>query len=303
MLSIDTSKEKTSTVHSYLVGAVGPRPIAFASTVDKEGNPNLSPFSFFNCFSGNPPILVFSPARSGRTGHTKNTFDNMKEVPEVVINVVNYALVQQASLSSTEYAKGVNEFVKAGLTPVASEKIRPFRVKESPVQMECEVQQIIELGQHAGAGNLLICKVLLIHLRENILDEKGHIDQHKIDLVGRLGGNWYTRASGNALFEVEKPIAKKGIGVDSIPDPIRRSHFLSGNHLGQLGNVESIPSNEEVEHFKEKESLLPLFSKYQNDYSSLEKELHKMAADFLDHGKVSEAWKTLMLAYQNHPVV
>src|ERR1051325_2989129 len=282
MLTIDPKQVKTSELHSYLLGAVAPRPIAFASTIDKNGNPNLSPFSFFNVFSAKPPIAVFSPARSGRTGATKNTFDNVKEVPEVVINVVNYDLVQQASLSSTEYPKGVDEFIKAGLTPIASERIKPFRVKESPVQMECKVINIIELGQEGGAGNLVICEVLLMHVDEKILDANKNIDPDKIDLVARMGGNYYCRASGNAVFEVAKPLLTRGIGVDQLPAAIRNSKILSGNNLGQLGNVEKLPEAAVVEHYKS--NLEEIFNNYGKDKAELEKQLHLRAKELLEKG-------------------
>lgn len=295
MLTIDPKTATVPQIHSYLLGAVGPRPIAFASTIDKNGNPNLAPFSFFNVFSANPPIAVFSPARSGRTGATKHTYENIKEVPEVVINIVNYSMVHQASLASTEYPKGVNEFVKAGFTQVASEKIKPFRVKESPVQLECKVNQVIELGQNGGAGNLIICEILLIHVSEDVLDEKKLIDQTKIDLVARMGGNWYCRAHGDALFEIAKPLTSIGIGVDSLPESIKKSKFLTGNHLGMLGNAEHLPDETLVNEYKLIE-LSELFIKLEKDPIMLENELHKHAAALLNQGKVEDAWKTL-LAY------
>jgi len=282
MLTIDPKEVKTSVLHSYLLAAVAPRPIAFASTIDKEGNPNLSPFSFFNVFSANPPIAIFSPARSGRTGATKNTYDNIKEVPEVVINVVNYALVQQASLSSTEYPKGVNEFLKPRLTPVKSEMIRPFRVKESPVQLECKVNQVIELGTQGGAGNLVICEVLLMHISQEVLDAGKNIDANKIDLVSRMGGSLYCRASGDALFEVAKPLLTIGIGVDGLPEDIRNSKFLTGNNLAQLGNVEDLPTSEEIQEFRKNNQAIP------------PAQLHSAAKQLLDAGKVMEAWKLLL---------
>lgn len=295
MLSIDPKELKTAQVHQYLLHAVAPRPIAFASTVDKDGNPNLSPFSFFNVFSAKPPILVFSPARSGRTGATKNTLDNVKETREVVINVVNHALVQQASLSSTEYPKGVNEFVKAGLTGIPSERIKALRVKESPVQIECKVNEIIELGQEGGAGNLVICEVLLIHIDESILDpETKMIDQQKIDLVSRMGGDWYCRASGNALFKVAKPLLTMGMGVDSLPEHIRLSKVLTGNHLGQLGNTEHLPSDEEVRAYKNSGAINEAFQDYGKNYEKLDLHLHHIAARLLDEGRVNEAWKVLL---------
>lgn len=295
MLSLDPKDLKIPVLHQYLLHAVAPRPIAFASTVDKDGNPNLSPFSFFNVFSANPPIAVFSPARSGRTGQTKNTFDNVKEVPEVVINIVNHALVHQASLTSTEYPKGVNEFVKAGLTEVPSLKIKPPRVKESPVQLECKVINIIELGQNGGAGNLVICEVVMLHIDEKILDpETQMIDQQKIDLVARMGGDWYCRASGAALFKVAKPIHIIGMGVDTLPERIRRSKVLTGNHLGQLGNAETLPSEEDVLHYKSSGAISEAFQDYGQDPEKLEHHLHHMAAGLLDEGKVREAWMVLL---------
>lgn len=284
MLRIDPREVKTPVLHSYLLGAVAPRPIAFASTIDAKGNPNLAPFSFFNVFSANPPIAIFSPARSGRTGETKHTFDNIKEVPEVVINVVNYDMVQQTSLASTEYDKGVNEFLKAGFTPIPSEMIKPFRVKESPAQLECKVKQVIELGQNGGAGNLIICEVVLMHISEDVLDDQKQIDPQKIDLVARMGANWYSRASGNSLFEVTKPLLTKGIGVDQIPEKIRHSVVLSGNDLGQLGNVEKLPGKEEIEQYIRTTKLT----------GADEKQLHQAAKELLNEKKVEDAWKVLL---------
>jgi flavin reductase (DIM6/NTAB) family NADH-FMN oxidoreductase RutF len=277
MLTVDPKEIPVPKLHHYLLGAIGPRPIAFASTVDKDGNRNLSPFSFFNVFSANPPILIFSPARSGRTGETKNTFDNVKETKEVVINVVNYDIVQQMSLSSSPYAKDVDEFVKSGLTPIASETIKPFRVKESPVQFECKVNEIVELGQNGGAGNLVICEVLRIHINENVLDETGMIDQHKIDLVSRMGGNWYCRANDDSMFEIQKPITTIGIGVDAIPDNIRNSAILSGNDLGLLGSVEAIPSESEI-----------------LAYPAFTGDKHTEAKRLIGNGEVENAWKVLL---------
>jgi flavin reductase (DIM6/NTAB) family NADH-FMN oxidoreductase RutF len=250
MISIRPSDIPVAKFHQYVLGSVGPRPIAFASTIDEDGQPNLSPFSFFNAFSANPPVLIFSPARRVRDNTTKHTYENAKATKEVVINVVNYTMVQQMSLASTEYPKGVNEFTKAGLTAIPSALVKPFRVKESPVQFECEVMQVIELGNEGGAGNLIICKVLLMHVNESVLDASSMIDQRKIDLVARMGGDWYCRAHGDALFEVEKPVARMGIGVDALPESIRNSSILSGNHLGILGNRETLPDNESLERFK-----------------------------------------------------
>ena len=246
MLTIDPKELPIPKLHHYLLGSIGPRPIAFASTIDAEGNRNLAPFSFFNVFSANPPILIFSPARSGRTNTTKNTHDNVKAVAEVVINVVTYDMVHQMSLTSSPFEAGVDEFEKAGFTPIASDTIRPFRVKESPVQIECKVLEIKELGQNGGAGNLVICEVQKIHIDERVLDENQMVDQKKIDLVSRMGGNWYCRANDISMFEVDKPITTIGVGVDSLPINIRTSSQLTGNDLGILGNMLTIPTDEEI---------------------------------------------------------
>jgi len=290
MLTIDPKEVKSPVLHGYLLGAVAPRPIAFASTVDKDGAPNLAPFSFFNVFSSNPPIAIFSPARSGRTGATKHTLDNIREVPEVVINVVNYSMVNQMSLASTEYPKGVNEFSKAGFTPIASEKIRPFRVKESPAQLECIVREVIELGTGGGAGNLVICEVVLMHVSEDVLDENKQIDPHKIDLVARLGANWYSRTNGSALFEVAKPLMNLGIGVDQIPAAIRNSNVLTGNNLGQLGNIEKLPSKEEIELYKSSAA----YKEAREKYGKGQPGLHHVAKGLLDDNKPEDAWKVLL---------
>jgi flavin reductase (DIM6/NTAB) family NADH-FMN oxidoreductase RutF len=293
MLSFSPSDIPIPKLHGYLLGAVGPRPIAFASTIDENGQPNLAPFSFFNVFSANPPIAIFSPARSGRTNLTKHTYNNVKVIPEVVINIVNYDMVYQVSLASTEYPKEVDEFVKAGFTKIASEKVKPFRVAESPVQMECIVRDVVELGSEGAAGNLVICEIVKIHIREEYLDEKGMIDQKKIDLVARMGGNWYCRAHGDALFEIEKPITSIGIGVDMIPEHIRNSEILTGNNLGQLGNIEYIPDETEVNEYKLLE-LHDLFKQFEGRTADLEKALHQHAKKLLAEGKTKDAWKTLL---------
>lgn len=249
MTTIDLKDLKIPQVHKYLLSSVGPRPICFASTIDAQGNRNLSPFSFFNVFSSNPPTLVFSPARSGRTGQTKNTHDNVKEVPEVVVNVVTYDMVHQMNLSSSPYDKEIDEFVKSGFTPIESELVKPARVAESPIQMECKVNEVIELGQSGGSGNLIICEVLRMHFNDDVLNEdKSMVDQEKIDLVARMGGNWYCRAHGDALFEVQKPITTIGVGIDVLPEKIRNATSLSGNDLGLLGGMEYIPSKEQVDN-------------------------------------------------------
>ncbi|WP_343304553.1 flavin reductase family protein [Chitinophaga niabensis] len=282
---------KTSELHAYLLGAIAPRPICFASTVDEEGQPNLSPFSFFNVFGSNPPTLIFSPSRRVRDNTVKHTLENIYATKEVVINVVNYAMVQQASLSSCEYPKGTSEFEKAGFTPLASEIIRPFRVKESPVQLECVVKQVIETGNHGGAGNLVICEPVMIHINDDVLDANGKIDPQLIDLVARMGADYYCRASGNAVFEVAKPNLKLGIGVDALPWGIRNSAILTGNNLGQLGNVHEFPVIDATFH---DDHLKNIIQYYSINPDEMEKELHTYAKQLLAENKVNEAWQVLL---------
>ena len=284
MMRVDPKEVPTAVLHGHLLAAVAPRPIAFASTVDEEGNRNLSPFSFFfNVFSANPPIAIFSPARRVRNNTTKHTLENAMTTKEVVINVVNHAIVQQMSLSSTEYGDGVDEFIKSGLTPIESEVVKPWRVKESPVQLECKVKEVVHLGEEGGAGNLIICEVVMIHIDDAVIGENDKIDQNKIDLVARLGGNWYSRASGSALFQDSKPLATLGIGVDSIPEAIRNSSTLTGNDLGQLGNVEGLPSDSEIEQYSS-----------QHQISATESEVHGQAQHLISSGEVDAAWKLLL---------
>jgi flavin reductase (DIM6/NTAB) family NADH-FMN oxidoreductase RutF len=251
LLTLRPEELETRVLHGYLLGAVGPRPIAFASTIDAEGAPNLAPFSFFNVFSANPPVLIFSPARRVRNNTTKHTLENVLETREVVINVVTYSMVQQMSLASTEYDRGVNEFEKAGFTMLLSEIVKPWRVGESPVQFECRVNKVEALGEEVGAGNLVFSEVVRLHIRKEVLDGEGKLDPGKLDLVARMGGNWYSRAS-DGLFEVPKPLTSKGVGVDAIPEPIRKSPILTGNDLGRLGNFEKIPTEVEVNTFVDK---------------------------------------------------
>ncbi len=298
MLSIDPKELQVSELHGYLLGAIGPRPIAFASTIDSNGNANLAPFSFFNVFSANPPILVFSPARNGRTNETKDTFNNVKEVGEVVINIVNHAIVQQMSLASSMYPSDVDEFSKVGLTQLDSETIRPYRVAESPVQFECVVNEIKELGQEGGAGNLVICEVTRIHINEAVLAENGTIDQHKIDLVARMGGIWYCRADKNSMFEIPKPGRSLGIGFDAIPKDILNSTVLTGNDLGHLGLIQILPNETDVNEYKLLE-LSDLFVSLEDEQSQLELALHKKAKALLTENKLEEAWMTL-LSFNNN---
>lgn len=284
MLTIQPKDTPTARLHGYLLSAVAPRPIALASTIDSKGNPNLSPFSFFNVFSANPPILIFSPARRVRNNTTKHTYENAKVTEEVVINVVTHKIVQQTSLSSTEYESGVNEFEKAGFTMLASEKVKPFRVKESPVQFECKIIEIKELGNEGGAGNLVICEVVCMHIDERILDSDGKIDQVKLDLVARAGGSYYSRAK-DSFFEIPKPISQKGIGIDLLPDHVRSSPILTGNDLGMLGNVEFLPHQNDVNKFMQDN---PQFM------TSEINEKHKFAQEFLQKNDVEGAWKVLL---------
>ena len=288
MIKIDPKSIETAKLQGYLQSSIGPRPIAFASTIDAEGNANVSPFSFFNVFSANPPILIFSPARRVRDNSIKHTLINAEATREVVINVVNYDMVQQISLASTEYADGVDEFLKSGLTPIASEVVQPFRVKESPVQFECKVTQIIPLGTEGGAGNLVLCEVVRIHIDESVLDKNGAIDQHKIDLVSRLGGNWYSR-SNQGLFEVPKPLSTLGIGVDAIPNFIKESKVFNGNDLGVLGNVEALPTEEEITIFVKENFEVKGVLSADDDIKK-----HQLAKEYLNKNEVLIAWKVLL---------
>lgn len=287
MKSFSPSDLSTPELHGIMLGSIGPRPIAFASTVDEDGQPNLSPFSFFNVFGANPPIMVFSPARRVRNNTTKHTLENCKTTKEVVINIVNYAIVQQMSLSSTEYAEGINEFEKSGLTAIESDVVKPFRVAESPVQYECKINEIIELGKEGGAGNLIICEVVKLHVQEDLLNADLKIDQSKIDLVSRMGGSWYSRAK-EGLFEVEKPIRTLGIGVDEIPNYIKESKILTGNDFGKLGNVEKLPTYEEIKKFIEEKDLKVFLDE------STDHKVHLVAQEYLNENRVLDAWKILL---------
>ena len=293
MLSIDLSEIGAPKAHHYLLSAVGPRPICFASTMDEKGRPNLAPFSFFNVFSSNPPIAIFSPSRSGRTGKHKDTFNNVQKVKQVVINLVDYKMVEQMSLASSPYPPETDEFVKSGFTPLNSELIKPYRVKEAPVQMECEVIEIKELGQNGGAGNLVICNILKMHIAEELLNDDQMIDQEKINLVARMGGDWYCRADSNSMFEIKKPISIKGVGFDQIPKEVLNSTILSGNELGKLGGIEALPDETDVNEFRLIE-LSELFLEFEENAKELEIALHKKAKYFLGKNQLEEAWKTLL---------
>ncbi|HRO74891.1 MAG TPA: flavin reductase family protein [Crocinitomicaceae bacterium] len=297
MISFDPKEETIQKVHQLLLGGIGPRPIAFVSSVDEKGVNNLAPFSFFNAFSANPPIVVFSPARNGRTSETKDTHENVKKVPEVVINVVTYDIVEQVVLASSPYPKGVDEFVEAGFTPLDSDLVRPKRVKESPVQYECKVLEIKELGTGGASGNLVICEVVKIHVREDLLDANGQIDQKKINLVSRMGGSWYCHSNEASMFEAERPLTTTGVGFTKIPQDILNSTVLTGNDLGKLGRILELPDETEVNEFKLID-LSDLFISLEDEPEKLEIALHQKAQEYLRESKIEEAWKTL-LAFNN----
>ena len=279
MLTINPKEVTIPEMHHYLQGAVAPRPIAFASTIDKDGNVNLSPFSFFNVFGTNPPTLIFSPNRRVRDASQKHTLENVLEHDEVVINMVDFSMVEQMSLSSCEYEKGINEFVKAGFTQVPSTFVKPPRVGESKAVFECKVKQVIQMSDQGGSPNLIICEVILAHFSPEILDKNNKIDQTKTDWVARLGGDWYCRASGDALFEVAKPTQNKGVGVDSIPDFIKNNPNFTKNELGKLGNIETLPTKNEIEAFEKQNHEL---------------DDNETAKNLLEKGQVKEAWLVLL---------
>lgn len=292
--SIDPNNIAQPDLHGILLTAVAPRPICFASTIDRAGNVNLSPFSFFNVFSSNPPVMIFSPARRGRDNTTKHTYENILDVKETVINIVNYPIVEQMSLSSTEYDKGVNEFIKAGFTQIPSEKVKPPRVGEAPVAFECEVDQVISLGQEGGAGNLIIARVVMIHIQNQYLDDAGKLDTKKLDLVARMGGSWYCHANGDALFEIPKPLKTKGIGIDQLPLHVRNSKVLTGNDLGRLGNLEIVPDTEMIAKIKEEEELDLIFKNHINQAHILEQKIHALAKKTMNNGMTQKALAILL---------
>ncbi|PRY03983.1 flavin reductase (DIM6/NTAB) family NADH-FMN oxidoreductase RutF [Pontibacter ummariensis] len=293
--TIDPRAVQASELYGLMSGAVVPRPIAFASTADAAGRVNLSPFSFFNLFSAKPPILVFSPLSRMRDNTSKHTLDNILATREVVINIPTYAIVEQMSLASTEYAQGVDEFVKSGLTPVPSELVSPPRVQEAPVAFECRVQDVVRLGEEGGAGNLVLCEVVLMHVKETVLDEQGKIDPQQLDAVARLGGDYYLRASGDSIFQLPKPTRTKGMGVDQLPDFIRNSEVLTGNNLARLGNTPAFPMAEEVAAFKYDPLVSYTLNKYKSEPDRLRKELELLGKKLLEDNRVEEAWKVLLL--------
>ena len=297
MLTIDPKDTPIPKLHGYLTAGVGPRPIAFASTIDENGVPNLAPFSFFNVFGANPPILIFSPARSGKTTQTKDSHENVKQISECVINVVTYEILEQMNLCSSPYDKDVNEFTKSGLTPIKSDVVKPFRVKESPVQMECKVLQIIETGEGGAAGNLIICEVVKMHISEAILNEDQSIDPKKLDLIGRLGGDWFCRPNESSMFKIHRHARELVIGYDAIPEDIRNSTVLSGNDLGKLGGVLELPDETEVNEYKLME-LSDLFISLEDKPAELEIKLHQLAKEHIERDELEVAWK-IVLAFNN----
>lgn len=280
-------------LHGKLLGGIAPRPIAFASTIDAAGELNLAPFSYFNVFSAHPPIVIFSPARRMKDNTTKHTLENVLEVPEVVINLVDYAMVHQCSLASADFDRGISEFEKAGLTPIASEMVKPFRVAESPVQLECKVNRVESLGNEGGAGQLVICEIVRMHFRKDVLNDQGSPDPQLLDLVGRCGGNAYVRASGDALFDVPKPLAAPGIGVDALPLEVQNSSILTGNELAQLGSMLCMPNETEVNEFKLIE-LSEIFIQHEDDGIALEHALHRFASDCIQRGAIEDGLKAVM---------
>ena len=291
MKTIDIQQISTVEKQHWLQHAIAPRPICFASTIDKNGVVNLSPFSFFNLFSSNPPIVIFSPSRRARDNSTKHSLENVAEVPEVVINICDYDMVQQVSLASCEFAKGTNEFIKAGFTEQPSILVKPPMVKEAKIKLECKVLEIKSLGNQGGAGQLVIAEVLLMHVEESILGDDGKIDQQKMNHIARLGGDWYCKVDKTNLFKVEKPNVKLGIGIDSLPINIRNSKLLTGNHLGQLANVHDLPT---IDPSFEDEQLKNIYQYFSLNPDEMEKEMHNYAAELLNNGKVYEAWQVLL---------
>ena len=280
MLTIDPKEIPIPQLHQYLIGSIGPRPICFASTINKDGEPNLAPFSFFNIFSANPPIVIFAPNNSGRDGTPKHTYLNVKEVPEVVINVVTLEMVEKMNVAAAPWEYGVNEFEKAGFTPLASDLIKPFRVAESPVQLECKVLEVKEMGTGGGAGNLVICQVIKVHINEDVLGDDGKISQLKMNLVGRLGGSWYCKTDENSLFELAQPM-QKTIGYDALPNELKQSKVLTANDIGKLATLTMIPTTEEIDNALEQFGL---------------GDIHQTAKKLLDDGQLRAA---LALFYKN----
>jgi flavin reductase (DIM6/NTAB) family NADH-FMN oxidoreductase RutF len=291
-LSYDPKELKTAQLHDYMLSTICPRPIAWASTIDKDGNVNLAPFSFFNFFGSNPPIIIFSPSRRVRDNTTKHTLENVKETRECVINIVNYELAGQMMLTSAEYGGEINEFEKSNLTQTPSVRVKPPRVKESPAQYECIVKDVIATGEQGGSGSLIICEVVHLHLRDDIFESEGKIDPRRVDTIARMGRSWYTRAS-EGLFEMPNPVGKK-VGFDRVPGYIRESRFLTGSDIGRLASIEYVPTEEELAMVKSSTGMQELISKYGNQSEELQSKVHVMAKTLVHENKLEEAWRLLM---------
>ncbi len=294
MKTIEPGEILPTQLHRLLLTAIAPRPIALASTVDASGRPNLSPFSCFNLFGVSPATLIFSPSCSGRGHRLKDTLLNVMEVPEVVINTVTYSMAEQSNLAGAEFPKGINEFVKAGLTPVPSERVTPFRVKESPVQLECKVRQVTGTDDHPGSDKIIICEVLLIHVNKRIFDIRGQLDPRKLDLVGHMGADYYVRASGKALFTLEKPVEGCGVGVDALPEDVRMSTVLTGNDLGKLGSVSSLPTAPEVNEVRKTAAFKRLKTDSPRDSAKMMGKAHQYAHELIARNEIHEALRWLL---------
>lgn len=302
MKTINPKEVSAVELHGYLLGTIVPRPIAFASTIDINGNVNLSPFSYFNIFGTNPATLIFSPARRIRGNTNKHTLENIKEVKEVVINMVNFDMVEQMSLASSEYDKGINEFLKAGFTPVPSLMVRPPRVKQSPASFECIVKDVIETGTEGGAGNLIICEIVLVHIDENILDQENKVDPYKLDAVARMGGDYYCHVHKDSIFKIAKPTRFQGIGFDKLPEFILRSNVLTGNNLARLAGIEILPTPEEVKNFRATKIYKELEADRLNNMDGFSLTIHKIAKKYLETGDLQTAW-LLLLQLDNENVL
>jgi len=293
MKKIDPKDFPLKDLHQNILSAVAPRPIAFASTLSEDGTPNLSPFSFFNAFGSNPPIIAFSPARRGKDNTTKDTYENIKATKEAVVHIVNHDIVEQSVLASTEYPEGYDEFEKSGFTKEIAEHVAPYRAKESPVHLECQLRDLINYAEVGGAANMAICEVVLIHINEDVIGDDGFPDPFKMDHIGRLAQNWYTR-SKSGLFEITAPKGNDNIGFDGLPSVVRESQVLTGNELTQLARQHELPPQREIEEVKESPKMAELYKTYYGEEENLERELHKIAKTLIDEGKIDEAWRVLL---------
>jgi len=300
MRSFNPSDLHIKDLHQYIVGAIAPRPIAFASTIDENGNANLAPYSFFNAFSSNPPILIFSSNRRVQDNTTKDTLHNVEKTKEVVINVVNYDIVRQMTIASVNYEPEISEFEKSGLTPIPSETVKPFRVKESPVQFECKVKEVITLGEHGGAGHLIICEVQRMHVKESVIDEKNRIDPNKLDLVGRLGRAYYVRASGDALFTLFQEPEQMAIGFDKLPESIRHSSILSGNEIACIATQTALPTEEDIKKVMEEDTEIQgILQSNAGHPDMLLRDMHRYAKNAIEQEAYRYAFCVLLIADQH----